>query len=479
MLTRREFAASAAAAGALLPGKIFAQAPANPIANGRPPPSARAFTSPAVEQAIASLRRQLGSRGIGAKLGQMVAQCLPNTLDTTVELGTRDGHPDTFVITGDIHAMWLRDSTAQVWPYLRFAREDPRLKQLLRGVVQRQTDCILIDPYANAFNRDLVPSPEHAGDETEMRPGVFERKWELDSLCSAIRLADGYWRATGDKAPFDARWRDASRLMLQTMRAQQHKQGPGPYRFFRNTDWPPDQVPRNGLGNPLKPVGLIAAMFRPSDDAALYPFLVPANMYAVVMLKRFARLHSTLGSSDIAAESARLASEVEAAIRANATVFSPRHGRVWAYEVDGLGKTLLMDDANVPSLLSLPYLGWCKTSDATYRRTRALVLSEDNPWFHRGPAAEGIGSPHTPGKRVWPISIAMRALTSDNDREIAACLRTLATTDAGTGFMHEAFDVADPAQFSRPWFAWANSLFGELMLTVAAQRRGVFRLLDG
>jgi meiotically up-regulated gene 157 (Mug157) protein len=267
--------------------------------------------------------------------------------------------------------------------------------------------------------------------------------------------------------------------MLQTMRAQQRTQGPGPYRFFRNTDWPPDQVPRNGLGNPLKPVGLIAAMFRPSDDAALYPFLVPANMYAVVMLKRFARLHSTLGSSDIAAESARLVSEVEAAIRAHATVLSPRHGRVWAYEVDGLGKKLLMDDANVPSLLSLPYLGWCKTSDATYRRTRALVLSEDNPWFHRGPAAEGVGSPHTPGKRVWPISIAMRALTSDNDREIAACLRTLATTDAGTGFMHEAFDVADPAQFSRPWFAWANSLFGELMLTVAAQRPGVFRLLDG
>lgn len=476
MLTRREFAASAAAA-ALVPGKALAQTPANPIANGRPPLDARAFTSPAIEQAIVRLQRRLGTRGISGKLGQMVANCLPNTLDTTVELGTRDGHPDTFVITGDIRAMWLRDSTAQVWPYLPFARQDPRLKQLLRGVVERQTRCILIDPYANAFNREPVPSSEHAGDDTEMKPGVFERKWELDSLCSAIRLADGYWRATGDMAPFGTRWREASRLMLQTMRAQQRKHGSGPYKFFRNTDWPPDQVPRHGLGNPLKPVGLIAAMFRPSDDAALYPFLVPANMYAVVMLKRFSKLHSALGNRDIAAESARLAAEVQTALRAHATAVTRRHGRVWAYEVDGLGNRLIMDDANVPSLLSLPYLGWCRQDDPTYRRTRALIFSNDNPWFHRGRAAEGIGSPHTPGRRVWPISIAMRALTSNDDREIAHCLRTLATTDAGTGFMHEAFDVSDPSQYSRPWFAWANSLFGELMLTVAAQRPGVFGVL--
>jgi meiotically up-regulated gene 157 (Mug157) protein len=476
VLTRREFAASAAAAA--LTSSAVAQAP-NPIAHGRPPAGLRAFTSPAVERAILAVQRQLVTSGIRGKLAKMVANCLPNTLDTTVELGTRDGRPDTFVITGDIHAMWLRDSTAQVWPYLRFAREDPRLASLLRGVVERQTASVLLDPYANAFNRDLVPSPEHADDETEMKPGVFERKWELDSLCSAIRLAHGYWRASGDSSPFDARWREASRMIVATMRAQQRKHGPGPYRFQRRTDWSPDSVPGNGYGNPVRPVGLIVSLFRPSDDAAIFPFLVPANAYAVVMLRRLAAMHEKIhGDAAFAGECRALAAEVERALRTHALVEHSRHARLWAYEVDGYGNALFMDDANVPNLLSLPYLGWCAPSDPVYRRTRSLVLSADNPWFHRGRSAEGVGSPHTPGRRIWPIAIAMRALTSTDDGEIALCLRILAMTDANTGFMHEAFDADDPSIFSRPWFAWANSLFGELMLKVATQRPHVFSLLD-
>lgn len=475
-MTRRTVLASGAATLAS-PAIALAQA-ANPIANGRPPLSARRFTSPAVEQAIARLQKQLGTRGIAGKLGRMVADCLPNTLDTTVELGTRDDRPDTFVITGDIHAMWLRDSTAQVWPYLQFAQEDPRLKLLLRGVIERQTACVLIDPYANAFNRDLVPSPEHADDETDMKPGVFERKWELDSLCSVIRLAHGYWKATGDMAPFDARWRAAMKLILATMRTQQRRHGPGPYRFQRKTDWSPDQVPGNGYGNPVRPNGLIASLFRPSDDATVFPFLIPANLYAATSLRRLAELSRKLSYADIASESTALASEVVAALRAHGTAIHPQRGRVWAYEVDGYGSALLMDDANVPSLLSLPYLGCCAPDDPLYLRTRALVLSSDNPWFHRGHAAEGIGSPHTPGNRIWPIAIMMWALTSTSDAEIASCLRMLAATDAGTGFMHEAFDADDPSQYSRPWFAWANSLFGELMLRVAAHHPRALALLD-
>ena len=476
MITRRGFVAAGAAALAA-PKLAFAET-SNPIANGRPPPGARAFTSAPVEQAIAGLQRRLGTRGVRGKLGRMVANCLPNTLDTTVELGTLDGRPDTFVITGDIHAMWLRDSTAQVWPYLAFAREDPRLQLLLRGVVERQVRCVLIDPYANAFNRDLVPSPEHSDDQTEMKPGVFERKWELDSLCSVIRLSHGYWKATGDTAPFDARWREAMGLIVATMRTQQRTQGAGPYRFQRNTSWSPDSVPGNGYGNPMRPDGLIVSLFRPSDDAAIFPFLVPSNMYAVVALRQLATMLASIAKDGEAANRCRaLSREVDLALAAHAAVEHPRRGRVWAYEVDGFGSKMFMDDANVPSLLSLPYLGWCRADDATYRRTRALVLSQDNPWFHRGRAAEGIGSPHTPGNRIWPIAIAMRALTSGKDAEIAACLKALAATDAGTGFMHEAFDADDPSQYLRPWFAWANSLFGELMLNVARKRPRAFDLL--
>ena len=474
MITRRGFLAAGTAA-LVTPDLAFARS--NPIANGRPPLSARRFTSRAVEEAITRLQRRLASRGVAGKLGRMVANCLPNTLDTTVELGTRDRRPDTFVITGDIHAMWLRDSTAQVWPYLRFAREDPRLKLLLRGVVERQTGCVLIDPYANAFNRELVPSPEHADDETEMKPGVFERKWELDSLCSVIRLAHGFWKASGDTAPFDARWREAMKLIVATMRTQQRKNGLGPYRFQRKTDWSPDQVPGNGYGNPVRPDGLIVSLFRPSDDATILPFLVPSNFYALVSLRRLAELSSSLGYSDVASESSALAAEVGAALRAHGTAIHPRHGRVWAYEVDGFGSTLFMDDANVPSLLSFPYLGCCSPNDPLYRRTRAMVLSSDNPWFHRGRTAEGIGSPHTPGNRIWPIAIIMRSLTSTSDAEVASCLRTLAATDAGTGFMHEAFEANDPMQYTRPWFAWANSLFGEMMLDVAAHRPQAIELL--
>lgn len=477
MITRRGFVAAGAAALAA-PKLAFAE-PANPIANGRPPPGARAFSSPAVERAIDGMQRRLGTRGVCGKLGQMVANCLPNTLDTTVELGRLDGRPDTFVITGDIHAMWLRDSTAQVWPYLQFAREDSRLRLLLRGVVERQVRCVLIDPYANAFNRDLLPSPEHADDQTEMRPGVFERKWELDSLCSVIRLSHGYWKATGDTAPFDSRWRQAMKLIVATMRTQQRKHGPGPYRFQRNTSWSPDSVPGNGYGNPIRPDGLIVSLFRPSDDATIFPFLVPSNMYAVVALRQLATMLASVAKDGEAAGDCRaLAREVELALAAHAAVEHPRRGRVWAYEVDGFGSHVFMDDANVPSLLSLPYLGWCGADDPTYRRTRSLVLSADNAWFHRGRAAEGIGSPHTPGNRIWPIAIAMRALTSSRDVEIAECLKALATTDAGSGFMHEAFDADDPAQFSRPWFAWANSLFGELMLNLARNHPGAFDLLS-
>lgn len=466
---RRTFLATAAAAS--LP---FNAAAAPALSGGRP--ARRAFVSPAIERMIDRVQHMLGTSGAAGKLGAMFADCFPNTLDTTVEFD--ESAPDTFVITGDIPAMWLRDSTAQLWPYLRFAREDLRLRRLIAGAIRRQARCILIDPYANAFNKEAVPSRDWAGDETDMRPGVHERKWELDSPCAAIRLAHGYWRATSDASPFDDAWRRASRLIVATMRTQQREDGRGPYRFQRRTDWNPDSVPVGGWGNPVRPVGLIVSVFRPSDDATIFPFLVPSNMLAVVSLRQLAEMHERLfADTAFAADCRRLATEVEAALRAHALVRHPRRGLVWAYEVDGYGNALFMDDANAPNLLSLPYFGCCSPTDPAYRNTRALVLSEDNPWFQRGRAGEGLGSPHTPEGRIWPIGIAMRALTSVDEAEILHCLRMLIATDAGTGFTHEAFDKDDPSKFSRPWFAWANSLFGELVLKLADERPALLRRL--
>ncbi len=436
---------------------------------GRPPSSERRFTSPAVERTIERVKSEVGD----PKIARLFENCFPNTLDTTVEFGEVDGRPDTFVVTGDIDAMWLRDSSAQVWPYLPLMAEDPELRRLVAGVVNRQTTCILIDPYANAFYKEKGESP-WKDDLTDMKPELHERKWEVDSLCWPIRLAHRYWKLTGDRAPFDDRWFEAMRLVLDTFRTQQRRDGRGPYHFERVTGWQTDTVAGGGWGNPIRPVGLIVSIFRPSDDATIFPFLVPSNHFAVVSLRQLAEMGMALRRDyALAGECRALAGEVAQALRDWAVVEHPYGGDMWAYEVDGYGDELRMDDANVPSLLSLPYLGVCAKDDPRYLRTRAFVLSPGNPYFFRGRAASGVGGPHAGFGKIWPLGLMMQALTTTSDREIARVLRTLASTDAGTGFMHEAFDKDDPTDYTRAWFAWANGLFGELVLTVLEERPGV------
>jgi meiotically up-regulated gene 157 (Mug157) protein len=364
----------------------------------------------------------------------------------------------------------------QVWPYLPLAKQDKPLQNLLRGVIHRQAACILLDPYANAFYADASKESEWKSDETDMKPGVHERKWEVDSLCYPIRLAYGYWQATGDTAPFDAEWQSAMKLVLQTFREQQRKTDRGPYHFQRRATNPIDSLPAAGYGAPVQPVGLICSMFRPSDDATTLPFLIPSNLFAVVSLRQLAELFGQLKlDAAFAAACTALAEEVEKAVQAYAPAEHLKYGRVYAYEVDGFGNRLFLDDANVPSLLALPYLGAVPAQDPVYQATRRLVLSSDNPYFFRGQAAEGIGGPHVGPDMIWPLGLIMRALTSQDPAEIATCLRTLQATHAGTGFMHESFHKDDPSKFTRKWFAWANTLFGELILKVHTQQPQLLR----
>jgi hypothetical protein len=433
---------------------------------GRPPLADRRFTSRAVERTIARVKDAVAD----PKLAELFENCFPNTLDTTVDPGEVDGRPDTFVITGDIEAMWLRDSSAQVWPYLPLMADDPELERLIAGVINRQTRCILIDPYANAFNKEPGESP-WKDDLTDMKPELHERKWEVDSLCYPIRLAHRYWTLTGDSGPFDDAWREAMHRVVDTFVEQQRKDGPGPYRFQRVTGWQTDTVAGGGYGNPMRPVGLIVSIFRPSDDATIFPFLVPSNHFAVVSLRQLADMAGPLGlGADFAARCLALAAEVEEALASYAVVEHPALGQVWAYEVDGYGNRLHMDDANVPSLLSLPYLGACAEDDPLYLRTRGFVLSRYDPYYFRGTAASGVGGPHAGMDRIWHLGLIMQALTSTSDTEISGLLETLKRTDAGTGFMHESFHKDDPTDFTRTWFAWANTLFGELVLTVLGER---------
>ncbi len=425
----------------------------------RPPVDKRKFVSPAVEAKITEVKKKLGN----TELAWLFENCFPNTLDTTVRFEMVNGRPDTFVITGDIPAMWLRDSSAQVWPYLPLAKEDKKLRDLIAGVINRQTRCILIDPYANAFNFDREGS-EFDKDLTAMNPELHERKWEIDSLCYPIRLAHGYMEATDDLSPFDQEWREAMRLVVKTFREQQRKDGPGPYSFRRMTTTPNDTLNLNGYGNPVRPCGLIASGFRPSDDACIYPFLIPSNLFAFTALRQLAGIAQAINDNQLGSSALALSDEVYAAVQKYGIGHHPKFGNIYAYEVDGFGNQLFMDDANVPSLLSLPYLGAIKADDPVYTATRRFVLSEDNPYFFKGKAAEGVGGPHVGMNMIWPLAIIMRGLTATDRAETEWCLKTLVRTHSETGFMHESFDKDDPAKFTRPWFAWANTLFGELVL---------------
>lgn len=440
----------------------------------RIPEGQRKFKSPAVEKLISEIKKNIGNK----EIAWLFENCFPNTLDTTVDFEIINGKPDTFVITGDIDAMWLRDSSAQVWPYLPLVKEDKNLQELIKGVINRQVKCILKDPYANAFYKDETKISEWKDDKTEMKPGVHERKWEIDSLCYPIRLSYGYWKETGDTSPFDAEWKDAMQLVVKTFKEQQRLENHGPYKFERTTSWATDGVPLGGYGYPTKKIGLIHSMFRPSDDATVYPFLVPSNLFAADSVRLLKRIQYIIDSGDLFWQECDIFSKgLIDKINRYGKIKHKVYGDMYAYEIDGFGSFNLMDDANVPSLLSLPYIlgGHSPFSENVFfsepiLNARRFSLSDSNPFFFKGKAAEGIGGPHVGMDYIWPMSIIMRGLTSSDDKEIRLCLDMLQKTHAGTGFMHEAFHKDDAAKFTRKWFAWANTLFGEFVWKVYKER---------
>ena len=446
--------------------KSFAQqiaAPADNISvSRRPVVEERLFVADAIEKKIQEVQRLLAD---APYLAWMFGNCFPNTLDTTVHYSVgEDGEDDTFVYTGDIHAMWLRDSGAQVWPYVQFAKSDEKIRKMVRGTILRQLKGNVLDPYANAFNMGPTGS-EWASDFTDMKPFLHERKYEIDSLCYPIRLAYYYWLVTGDDSIFGDVWKEAITKVLATFRDQQRKDNNGKYRFQRRTERQLDTMSNDGWGAPVNPVGLIASAFRPSDDATTFLFLVPSNFMAVHQLRNAADILTKVNrDADLAKSCTDLADEVEAALKQYATYDHPKYGKIYAFEVDGFGNHMLMDDANVPSLLAMAYLGDVDLNDPIYQNTRRFVWSEDNPYFFRGSMGEGIGGPHIGYDMVWPMSIMMRAFTSTSDQEIQECMQMLIDTDAGTGFIHESFNKDDASKYTRSWFAWQNTLFGELVL---------------
>lgn len=413
---------------------------------------------PAIDRLIARVSEQLAHR---PRLVRMFQQCFPNTLETTVNW---QEDQSAFVITGDIPAMWLRDSSAQVRPYIRLAAEDPEIRKLVAGLIRSQTRCLLHDPYANAFN--AAPNGNgHQTDCTVMTPWIWERKFELDSLCYPVQLCHDYVSATGDESVLDEHVHQALHRIVKVMRTEQEHDALSSYRFEReNCYLPSDTLPFGGRGTRTNFTGMVWSGFRPSDDACRFGYHIPSNMFAAVILGHLADFaRDRYRDLELAAEADALRKDIEFGIETYGVVEHPRFGRIYAFETDGFGHFNLMDDANVPSLLSIPYLGYRSADDELYRHTRAFVLSPENPHYATGRFARGVGSPHTPKGYVWHIGLIMQGLTSDAPEERDALIDMLESTTNGTDYMHESFDPDDPSRFTRSWFAWANSLFGEFV----------------
>ncbi|MGN0636469.1 MAG: glycoside hydrolase family 125 protein [Acutalibacteraceae bacterium] len=396
------------------------------------------------------------------KLSKLFRNCYPNTFETTTK---RMADGTTYVFTGDIPAMWLRDSTAQVHQYLPYCAVNEEVADVIEGLIRRQLQCVLYDPYANAFN-ECENGHGHVTDRPLQKPMVWERKYEIDSLCFVLQLCYQFWQSTGRTSFLtDGLFQKALRAILDLWHTEQHHMEFSPYRFFRSDCPEGDTLKNDGLGTPVGYTGMIWSGFRPSDDACQYGYLIPSNMFAVAVLRYAAEIaESVLLDFDLKEESLTLAAEVDAGIQKYGVVEYKQFGPIYAYETDGLGHYNFMDDSNVPSLMAMPYFGYCDKADPLYGNTRKFILSFENPYYFEGSVLKGTGSPHTPQGYVWHIGLSLQGLTARDREEKMRVLRMLETSDADTGYMHEGVQVDDPTQFTRPWFAWSNSIFSEFVL---------------
>lgn len=396
------------------------------------------------------------------KIAILFDNCYRNTLQKTVER-LNDG--TAYVITGDIPAMWLRDSTAQMRPYLLLAAGNEEIADILEGLIKRQITYIHIDPYANAFNREANGACWKL-DETLRNDWVWERKYEIDSLCYPVQLMYLFWKVTKRTEFFDDFLKNTLEKIIQIFRIEQNHEEKSEYSFVRNHTYFTDTLSRGGKGALVKPdIGLTWSGFRPSDDACTYGYLIPSNMFAVVILGYIEEIATVIyKDTDLMKAAQELKIEISTGIEKYGITTKEGYGDVYAYEVDGYGQYNLMDDANVPSLLSMDYLGYKPKRKEVAENTRKLILSEANPYYYVGRKASGIGSSHTPVRYIWHISLAMQGLTSKDNDEKLNILKTLVETDANTGLMHESFHVDNPNEYTREWFSWANALFCELVL---------------
>lgn len=467
----------------------------------RPSKQCRTFESELVEKTIKDLNESMVDRD----LARIFENAFPNTLDTTVKwhvdgteknekkgfffnFGTEGAWqgPQSFIVTGDINAEWLRDSTNQLAQYQRLAKKDKAIQTLILGAINTQAEFLIEAPYCNSFQ---PPPPSKMSPNDNQQPDnvhpayepsqVFECKYELDSLAHFLSLSNQFYQNTGSTAFLTNRWYEAIYNLLEVLDQQSNPTfSPisgaytrNTYRFQRNTNTGTETLSLGGIGNPLNHgTGLIRSAFRPSDDATILGFYIPANAMIAVELKRAAGVLSKVGQSGLAKNLKTRGETIEKGIWEHGVVNHKTWGEVFAYEVDGYGSSILMDDANLPSLLSLPLLGFVNADDKTYQNTRKMILSkEGNPYYLEGRAFKGIGGPHIGPQYAWPMSLLVQAMTSDDDEEIDRLLQSVKQASP-LGLIHESVNVDRVKEYTRSWFAWANSVFAQTILDVAERK---------
>ncbi|KAI1918292.1 hypothetical protein LOZ39_002422 [Ophidiomyces ophidiicola] len=463
----------------------------------RPVEACRTFSSPYVEKII----HDITSRMVDKDLARIFENAFPNTLDTTVRwhvngsqpVKKRNSHalavwegPQSFIVTGDINAEWLRDSTNQLAQYQQLAKKDPNIKNLIIGAINTQAEFVIQSPYCNAF-QPPPPSkllPTNNGQDDVVHPAyepsvVFECKYELDSLANFLSLGNQFYTNTGSDAFLTNRWYMALDTVLSTIDAQsQPTFDPSgdyvvnQYTFQRTTKIGTETLNLRGIGNPLNnETGLVRSAFRPSDDASILGFLIPANAMMSVELRRTADMLQKAGAKKELVNKLRdVSKRIEQGVWEHGVVKHKTFGDVFAFEVDGYGSSILMDDANLPSLLALPLLGFVNQDDKVYQNTRKMILSKKgNPYYLVGSAFHGIGGPHIGVQNAWPMSVLVRARTAISDDEIRESINMVRDSSL-LGLIHETVHVNRISQYTRSWFAWANSVFAQTILDLAERK---------
>ncbi|KAK9783734.1 hypothetical protein SCAR479_00293 [Seiridium cardinale] len=467
----------------------------------RPAPQCRTFHSDAIEKVI----EDVTSRMRDPDLARLFENAFPSTTDTTVKFhtdgssdkkkkkGKKGGYddlkwegPHSFIITGDIIAEWLRDSTNQLTPYLPLAKKDPSIFQLILGAVNTQAEYVIESPYCNAFQPPPISGlpVSQNGQNDVVHPTyepsfVFECKYELDSLAHFLALGNNFYEHTGSTDHLNGRWFLALQTLMNVLQQQSQptfdpetgRYWRNDYTFQRSTDTGTETLNLRGTGNPLNHgTGLVRSAFRPSDDATILGFFIPANAQMATELKRTAAMLKKASKDAVSEAVGKWSDSITKGIWEHGVIHHKKFGDVFAYEVDGYGSSILMDDANYPSLLALPLMGFVDANDETYKNTRKMLLAkESNPYYLAGREFHGIGGPHIGLQNAWPMSLLVQAQTSDNDTEILECI-DLVLKSSKLGLIHESVDVNSVASYTRSWFAWANGVFATTILDLAKRK---------